>query len=84
MVHTKLMLVSALIVLLSGCTSSDAEVSQVLHAHGMKLIRTTGYRFFVCGKDDEFSTGFIAKNPKGTQIEGVVCCGLLKGCTVRF
>lgn len=31
-----------------------------------------------------FQTGFVAKNPAGKRVEGVVCCGVLKACTVRF
>lgn len=31
-----------------------------------------------------FTTGFVATNPQGMRVEGVVCCGWLKSCTVRF
>jgi hypothetical protein len=55
-----------------------------LEKAGYSEIQTTGYAAFECGKDDDFHTGFRAKNPAGTLVEGTVCCGFLKGCTIRF
>ena len=51
---------------------------------GFTDVQFTGYSFFACSKDDEYHTGFKAKNPSGKKISGTVCCGILKSCTVRF
>lgn len=39
---------------------------------------------FACGQDDLYRMNFKAKNAMGSVVEGVVCCGLAKSCTVRF
>lgn len=39
---------------------------------------------FSCGQDDFYRGSFKAKNAQGKDVEGVVCCGLMKNCTVRF
>lgn len=69
--------------LLTGC-SSQSDAVDALQALGMKDIHTTGYRVFGCPKDDSFHTGFIATNPQGQRVSGVVCSGLIMGGTVRF
>lgn len=69
--------------LMLGC--SDAQSTEdTLQKSGFTDIKTTGWSPFACGEDDTFSTGFRAKNPQGVTVTGTVCCGLLKGCTVRF
>lgn len=68
---------------LASCTDEDATRS-TLRAYGFTNIQTTGYAFFGCGEEDEFSTGFRAVNQQGMRVEGVVCCGWFKNCTVRF
>ncbi len=30
------------------------------------------------------SDGVTAKNPRGQVVSGIVCCGLIKGRTIRF
>lgn len=69
---------------LSAC--SDAPTAKrTLEKAGYTDIQTTGHKFFTCGEDDTFSTGFRAKNPRGDTVEGAVCSGLLfKGATIRF
>ena len=64
--------------------SNDSDTVRTLRASGFTEITTTGYSPWSCSDSDTFSTGFRAKNPKGDVVEGVVCCGLLKSCTVRF
>lgn len=70
-------------VLLSACTA-EADTVRTLKASGYSNISTTGFEMFACGEHDNFSTGFTATNPAGQRVSGVVCCGLLKSCTVRF
>lgn len=72
-----------LIVLLASCTAPTRS-EQTLRDAGFTDVKITGYSPFMCGQDDDFSTGFIAANPSGKAVEGTVCCGFMKGCTIRF
>lgn len=68
---------------LTACTD-PAEAQRATAAMGLKDIQITGYRWWGCGKDDSFHTGFTATNASGQTVSGVVCSDLLKGATVRF
>lgn len=72
-----------LFLLLLGCTN-ETESRRTLEAYGFTEIRFTGYQPWACSEDDQIHTGFIARNPQGMSVDGVVCCGFLKSCTVRF
>jgi len=76
---------ASLVVLLAGGCENRGSAQRTLEAQGFTDARFTGWTPFVCGSGDWSATGFVAKNPKGVEVEGTVCCGLLtKGCTVRF
>lgn len=77
----KQLLVIALLCL--SCTSEDRTVETVAK-YGLTDVKTHGYAPFSCGEDDTFATRFSAVNSKGARVSGVVCCGVLKSCTVRF
>ena len=78
------MMLVGCICLLSGCTDAPKATS-VLTAQGYQNIRITGYNWMACSKGDFYHTGFSAKSPNGTQVNGTVCSGLLfKGSTVRL
>ena len=68
---------------LVSCTDEDASKSALKNS-GYSEITFSGYLWFACSDDDMFHTAFSAKNPKGDLVSGVVCCGLLKSCTIRF
>lgn len=68
---------------LSSCTDESSS-RQALQSAGYTDITFTGYSVFTCGQEDNFATGFQAKNPAGQMTTGTVCCGLFKGCTIRF
>ena len=71
--------------LLSIAACSDEQTARrVLEEQGFTEVRTTGWSWFGCGKDDTFSTGFEAKSPRGSSVSGVVCSGWFKGATVRL
>ena len=76
-----------LIVLMSfgimGCTSPEPS-KKLLSSMGYTNIELTGYVVFGCGEHDVFRTGFTAKSPNGSSVDGVVCSGWFKGSTVRF
>lgn len=74
----------ALAACLVGCTDAD-RTRDTLRKAGFRNIATGGYAWFSCDdKSDQYATEFRATNPAGETVEGVVCCGILKGCTVRF
>lgn len=67
-----------------GCLTSDAEVRETLDNAGFTEVIVTGHVPFVCGEHDKGGNGFTATNPRGKRVKGVVCCGQVKACTVRF
>jgi hypothetical protein len=79
----RLVMALAFTATLVACTDDENTV-RTLKASGFTDIQTTGYAAFACSDSDTFHTGFRAKNPRGDVVEGVVCCGMMKACTVRF
>ena len=69
-----------------SCEVSENEATRVLEAQGFDDIHLEGAEvvFSRCSDSDSFSRGFRAKNSRGVEVRGVVCCGWLKACTVRF
>lgn len=65
-----------------SCTSPE-NAQRVLEQSGYTNIKITGFRFFGCGQDDVFRTGFTAVGPSGKNIEGVVCGDFIKASTIR-
>lgn len=49
----------------------------------MKLLRRLMCFFWWC-QDDGFTNSFVATNANNKIVSGTVCCGLVKGCTIRF
>ena len=72
--------------LIASCTDDHAftEGKRQLESQGYTDVKNTGYSSLCCSKDDDFSTGFTAKDKSGNIIEGCFCSGLLKGTTIRF
>lgn len=71
------------VLLLVACTDESAT-KDTLRKSGFTEIETLGYDAWSCSKDDDYATKFRAKNPQGVIVEGTVCCGVWKACTVRF
>mgnify|MGYP001567350067 FL=1 len=70
--------------LLFSCTAPE-DALRALRASGYRDVQlSTDYPWFACGKDDDYATAFTATNPVGERVTGVVCCGWLKNCTIRF
>lgn len=63
--------------------NEDASVN-ALKSMGFRDIKLNGWAAFACSQDDLPGLHFTATNPVGQPVSGVVCCGLLKSCTVRF
>lgn len=73
-----------LIFWICNCTNPNGA-RRVLEQQGYTNIVITGWDAFACGEDDTFSTGFVATNPAGIKVRGVVCQGLIfKNSTIRF
>lgn len=72
-----------LALLLFGCTDERAS-RNALENQGFTKIQFHGYAMFACSEHDYFNTEFSAINAKGRRVSGVVCCGVLKSCTVRW
>lgn len=70
-------------IFLTACTNPD-KARNTLNSAGYTDIHTGGYDMFACGEGDVSATQFTAKNPKGQTVQGTVCCGLTKSCTIRF
>lgn len=79
----KQLILISMAVLLCSCTQEN-KARQVLEQAGYSNIEITGYRPFMAGKDDTFSTGFKATSPSGHRVSGAVTGGWLKGSTIRF
>lgn len=73
----------SLLVFLAAC-EEDERFRKTLDESGYTNVKLTGYAPFACGKDDDYGSKFEATNPAGKRVKGAVCCGFLKGCTVRF
>jgi hypothetical protein len=83
----KAVLAAALLsLILASCTDEEATV-ETLEAAGFTDIQTKGYSWTGCSEEDGYATKFVAKNPLGNTVKGVVCCGGFaswKGCTIRW
>jgi len=72
-----------LLSLIFACTAP--ETSRVaLEKAGFTDIDVGGWAPFSCSDEDSFKTSFTAKNSNGQVVDGAVCCGWLKNCTIRF
>jgi len=73
-----------LLVLLVGCESRSDEL-RTLDSSGFSNASLGDFAFFKCGRDDDQGgREFTATNSAGKRVSGFVCCGMTKGCTVRF
>lgn len=76
-------LLPLLLLLATSCTNESASRTTLEDA-GYSEISFEGHSFFTCGEGDRFATKFVAVNPTGKKnVKGTVCCGFLKGCTIR-
>ncbi len=64
--------------------TDQTKTQQTLTKMGFSHVEAGGYAFFSCGDDYTYATKFTAVNPAGIQVDGVVCCGWLKGCSAKF
>jgi hypothetical protein len=63
---------------------NDALANETLIKAGFTDPVITGIGYFDCSRDDISMMRFEATNPQGIRVQGTVCCGLLKRCTIRY
>lgn len=87
------LLLGALALFGAGCDApSSANIPQqpkaytAIEAQGFTDIKLGSTPIFECAKDDSAlsSYRFTAKNMNGRTISGTSCCGIFKGCTIRY
>lgn len=79
-------LTALLATLIISCSSKNdfSKGKSQLESMGYTDVENTGYDIFCCSKDDDFSTGFKAKDKNGNDVKGCFCSSILKGITIRF
>ena len=70
--------------LLASCATYESEVIEVTSKQGLRNVSVGGFAHMSCSKDDKTGRKFTATNSGGQQVSGVVCCGVWKGCTIRW
>lgn len=67
-----------------GACDDKAASRHALESQGFSMIYVNDHAYFKCGHGDFSALNFEARNVKGDKVNGVVCCGLTKACTIRF
>jgi hypothetical protein len=67
-----------------GMWDRPSDSTEALRKSGFSEIEIGDHAFFRCGRSDVSSLYFTANNPRGDKVDGTVCCGWFKSCTVRF
>jgi hypothetical protein len=68
----------------TGCFTDKTTATRVLQDSGYKNIELTGYQYFTCSQDDDYSTGFHATAPNGVRVTGAVCAEFFSGSHIRL
>lgn len=76
--------VFAMVFSLSNGCCDESGATKLLQSTGFTQVRITGFRPFMGGEGDFYSTGFEAISPNGTKVTGAVTGGLFKGNTIRY
>lgn len=68
----------------ANCGDPDPKLKASVESQGMTDVKIGDWSPMSCG-DDSISRDFKAKNQKGIDVKGTICCGLVfKNCTVRW
>lgn len=67
-----------------GFGTTQNQTVKAAEAAGMVNVIPGNIDLFACGEEDLPGRKFVATNPVGKQISGIVCCGAMKACTVRY
>ncbi len=67
-----------------GFSVSTERVQKVFDAYGFTNAKVGDRSWFGCGNDYTYSHEFTAVSPRGVEVSGTICCGISKGCTLKF
>lgn len=70
--------------LLTACKTSFDEANNALDNQGFTNVKVGKTDWWSCGKNDKYGRKFTATNGNNREVHGVVCCGIFKGCTIRW
>jgi hypothetical protein len=81
--QTRLLLVLASLLALSGCAVDQKDMARLMRQEGDYRVAANRCDLFLCGHGDLTSETFEGvKN--GQPVKGVVCGGALKAYTIRY
>ncbi len=60
------------------------RMQKVFDAYGFTNAKVGDHSWFGCGNDYTYSHEFTAVSPRGVEVSGTICCGISKGCTLKF
>lgn len=63
---------------------NETRTIETLEKGGFTDIAITGIGPLDCSEDDYIRTRFEATNPQSIRVQGTVCCGIFKRCTIRY
>ncbi len=72
------------VLLLPGCTTFESETISAATNAGFTDVVPGNLDFFACSESDKTGRKFVGTNVQGQRVQGTVCCGTFKRCTVRF
>jgi hypothetical protein len=72
--------VAVLLAAVGACDVDHDTAVRVLEDDGYEDVRIGDHAWFACG--DTFASEWTAER-NGRRVEGSVCCGVFKDCTVR-
>lgn len=56
-----------------------------IRSHGVSDVQLTGYAWYGCDSEkDDYGANFTGTNSRGERVEGIACCRILTGCSVRY
>lgn len=66
-----------------GAERTDAMARRILREDGIEVTSFRNTNTWSCGEGDFFAYSFKGEKSNGSHVQGTVCCGLTKDCTVR-
>lgn len=75
-----------LFALTEPCTIHPKAVITFAEDNGFHDVRPTGYAFFHCSSEEEFTGAFLAKTQSNVEISGAICCDgyIFQDCRLDF
>jgi len=91
-VYAVFLVVYCIVAASGGCSPDKARFRTAMQSSGLTNPTKQGYDFFECGYGDVWVEAFTAHSAqlsesaevKDVVVKGTMCCGIFKGCTVRW